>query len=72
MGIHTESLNYVGVEVVTTVLALGVHSRGEVNLRTDLIAEARLQGGLLGVGKHRGLGVGHGSDGSRDDCASRR
>jgi len=40
VGILTESLNYVGAEVVTTVLAPGVHRRGEVRERMDLMAAA--------------------------------
>jgi hypothetical protein len=37
----TESLNDVGAEVVATVLAPGVHRRGEVKERADLMEEAR-------------------------------
>jgi hypothetical protein len=44
VGILTESLNYVGAEVVATVLTPGVHRRGEVNQRTDLIGTARRAG----------------------------
>ena len=44
VGILTESLNYVSAEVVTTVLAPGVHRRGEVSRRTDLVAAARRAG----------------------------
>jgi multimeric flavodoxin WrbA len=40
VGILTEALNYVGAEVVATVLAPGVHRRGEVRERTDLIEAA--------------------------------
>ena len=40
VGILTEALNYVGAEVVATVLAPGVHRRGEVSQRTDLIEAA--------------------------------
>jgi hypothetical protein len=41
VGILTEALNYVGAEVVATVLAPGVHRRGEVSQRPDLMATAR-------------------------------
>ena len=41
VGILTEALNYVGAEVVATVLAPGVHRRGEVSQRTDLMEAAR-------------------------------
>ena len=44
VGILTESLNYVGAEVVATVLAPGVHRRGEVRERMDLIEAARRAG----------------------------
>jgi hypothetical protein len=44
VGILTESLNYVGAEVVATVLAPGVHRRGEVRQRGDLMAAARKAG----------------------------
>ena len=44
VGILTESLNYVGAEVVATVLAPGVHLRGEVSERADLMAAARNAG----------------------------
>ena len=44
VGILTEALNYVGAEVVATVLAPGVHRRGEVSQRTDLMKVARLAG----------------------------
>jgi NAD(P)H-dependent FMN reductase len=44
VGILTESLNYVGAEVVATVLAPGVHRRGEVSQRTDLMEAARHAG----------------------------
>jgi hypothetical protein len=44
VGILTESLNYVGAEVVATILAPGVHRRGEVNERTELMAAARNAG----------------------------
>jgi multimeric flavodoxin WrbA len=44
VGILTESLNYVGVEVVAKVLAPGVHRRGEVRERTDLMEAARNAG----------------------------
>ena len=44
VGILTESLNYVGAEVAATILASGVHRRGEVSQRTDLIAAARNAG----------------------------
>jgi hypothetical protein len=44
VGILTEALNYVGAEVAATVLAPGVHRRGEVSERTDLVAAARNAG----------------------------
>ena len=44
VGILTESLNYVGDEVVAIVPAPGVHRRGEVSQRTDLMAAARNAG----------------------------
>jgi multimeric flavodoxin WrbA len=44
VGILTESLDYVGAEVVATVLAPGVHRRGEVSQRTDLMEVARRAG----------------------------
>jgi hypothetical protein len=44
VGILTEALNYVGAEVVATILAPGVHRRGEVRERTDLMAAARNAG----------------------------
>jgi hypothetical protein len=44
VGILTESLNYVGAEVLATVLAPGVHRRGEVIQRTDILATARRVG----------------------------
>lgn len=44
VGILTESLNYVGAEVVATVLAPGVHRRGEVREREDLMVAARNAG----------------------------
>ena len=44
VGILTEALNYVGAEVVATVLAPGVHRRGEVSQQTDVIEAARLAG----------------------------
>jgi hypothetical protein len=44
MGILTEALNDVGAEVVATVLAPGVHRRGEVSQRTDVIVAARNAG----------------------------
>ena len=40
VGILTEALNYVGAEVVATVLAPGVHRRGEVRERTDWMTAA--------------------------------
>ena len=40
----TEALNYVGAEVVATILAPGVHRRGEVCERADIIAIARRVG----------------------------
>jgi hypothetical protein len=40
VGILTEALNYVGAEVVATVLAPGVHRRGEVSQRKDLMEAA--------------------------------
>ena len=39
-----EALNYVGTEVVATVLAPGVHHRGEVRQRTDVMTTARNAG----------------------------
>ena len=44
MGILTEALNYVGAEVAGTVLSPGVHRRGEVKERTDLMEAARNAG----------------------------
>ena len=44
VGILTEALNYVGAEVVATVLAPGVHRRGEVSQRTDLMETAHRTG----------------------------
>jgi hypothetical protein len=44
VGILTESLNYVGAKVVTTVLAPGVHRRSEVSGRADLMEAARNAG----------------------------
>jgi len=44
VGILTEALNYVGAEVVATVLAPGVHRRGEVSQRMDLMEAARTAG----------------------------
>jgi len=41
VGILTEALNDVGAEVVATVLAPGVHRRGEMSQRTDLMEAAR-------------------------------
>jgi hypothetical protein len=41
VGILTEALNYVGAEVVATLPAPGVHRRGEVSQRTDLMTAAR-------------------------------
>ena len=38
VGILIEALKYVGAEVVATVLAPGVHRRGEVKERADLEA----------------------------------
>ena len=40
----TEALNYVGAEVVATIIAPGVHRRGEVRERADLIAAAQNAG----------------------------
>jgi hypothetical protein len=40
----TESLNYVGAGVVATVLTPGVHRRGEVRERTDLMEAAHRAG----------------------------
>ena len=40
----TEALNYVGAEVVATVLAAGAHRRGEVCERADRMAQARNAG----------------------------
>lgn len=40
----TESLNDVGAEVVTTVLAPGVHQRGKVSQSADRIEAARHAG----------------------------
>jgi hypothetical protein len=40
----TEALNYVGAEVVATVLAPGVHRRGEVSQRTEFMETARNAG----------------------------
>ena len=44
MGILTEALNYVGAEVVATMLAPGVHRRGEVSKRTGVVEAARRAG----------------------------
>ena len=44
VGILTEALNYLGPEVLTTVLAPGVHRRGKVRERTDLVEAARSMG----------------------------
>ena len=44
VGILTEALNDVGVEIVATVLAPGVHPRGEVSQRADIIEVARRTG----------------------------
>jgi hypothetical protein len=44
VGILTESLNYVGAEVLATTLAPGVHRRGEVQERADLMEVARRAG----------------------------
>ena len=44
VGILTESLNYVGAEVVATVLAPRVHRRGEVSQRLDLMKVAQNAG----------------------------
>jgi hypothetical protein len=44
VGILTEALNYVGAEVAATVLAPGVHRRGEVRERTDRMEAARNAG----------------------------
>jgi hypothetical protein len=44
VGILTEALNDVGAEVAATLLAPGVHRRGEVSQRTDLIEAARNAG----------------------------
>ena len=44
VGILTESLNYVGAEVAATVLAPGVHRRGEVSQRLDLMKVAQNAG----------------------------
>ena len=50
VGILTESLNYVGAEVVATVFAPGVHRRGEVSQRRDLMAAARKVGNSAAKG----------------------
>ena len=44
VGILTEALNYVGAEVVATVLAPGVYRRGEVRRRADLMEAAHRTG----------------------------
>lgn len=44
VGILTEALNYVGAEVVATVLAPGVHRRGAVRERADRMAAANRVG----------------------------
>jgi hypothetical protein len=44
VGILTEALNYVGADVVATVLAPGAHRRGEVSERSDLMTAARNAG----------------------------
>ena len=53
VGMLTEALNYVGAKVVATILALGVHRRGEVSQCTDLMAAAR-NAGNSAVDKQRG------------------
>ena len=40
----TEALNDAGAEVVATVLAPGVHRRGDISERADLMAAARNAG----------------------------
>ena len=40
----TEALNYVGAEIVATVLAPGVHRRGKVRQRADRMEVARRAG----------------------------
>ena len=40
VGILTEALNYVGSAIAVTILAPGVHRRGEVSQREDLMAAA--------------------------------
>jgi len=51
VGILTESMNCVGAEVVATVLAPGVHRRGEVCERADLLNVARhaIHGTVYGI-----------------------
>ena len=44
VDILTEALNYVGAEIAATVLAPGVHRRGEVSQRADLMEAARRAG----------------------------
>jgi hypothetical protein len=44
VGILTESVRYVGAEVAETLLAPGVHRRGEVSQRIDLLEAARRAG----------------------------
>jgi len=51
VGILTESLNYLGAEVVSTILAPGVHRRGEVRERTDLMEAARRVGQAVVQGR---------------------
>jgi hypothetical protein len=44
MGILSEALNDVGAKVVPTMLAPGVHRRGKVSERADLMTAARSAG----------------------------
>jgi hypothetical protein len=50
VAILTKSLNYVGAEIVATILAPGVHRRGEVRERTDLMEAAHRTGQAVAQG----------------------
>ena len=59
VGILTEALNYVGAEVVATVLAPGVHRRGEVRERADRMDAARNAGREATEGQKGKAGLGY-------------